>query len=198
MASWITHSKSFGSFNKSGGKSFTRFSNIQSPRFNLNNTPSFKRQLHIFNEPPDEVITKSTRDNFIPDPEKFEHRLLLNVGRHTKVTRGGRIFSISVLLLIGDGAGTGGIGYGKGETYGKAMQTAAIDAQKNCFTIDLYEGRTISNSMVHKFRRSIIYAWSLPKDRGMLCNNIFRRIAEAFGIKDIRIKSQGSRNPHNM
>lgn len=131
--------------------------------------------------------------------EALPYRQLLKVGRHTKVMGGGRIFSVSALVLVGNRNGTAGFGYGKALTMVQALQRANRDAEKNLITIDRFEDRTVSvGEMRTKYKGAIVVVRNAARGRGLTCNVLIRQICEAFGIEDLSANTYGSRNPHNV
>lgn len=130
--------------------------------------------------------------------ERIKIRHLIKTGLHTKITKSGRVQSHSCLLILGTGTGTAGIGYGKGPTLGKATERAERDAQKNFVSVELYERRTLPHSVKVQYRRSTLIMLNKPRDFGIKAHRDLYALCEAFGVKDISIKTAGSRNPHNM
>jgi ribosomal protein S5 len=105
------------------------------------------------------------------------YRQLLKVGRHTKVMGGGRIFSVSALVLVGNGNGTAGFGYGKALTMQQAMQRANRDAEKNLITIDRFEDRTLSMGESRtKYKGAIVVVRNASRGRGLVCNSLIRQV----------------------
>ena len=127
----------------------------------------------------------------------FTHQILIKTGQHTKVTFGGRINTLSVLLLAGNGEGVVGLGYGKGESYAIALKNAIRDATKKAIVIHRVDG-TLSYQTKQKYCRSRVYVWPLAKNAGLRCSYKFQEICELIGITDVRIKTFGRRNDHNV
>eukprot|EP01094_Clydonella_sp_ATCC50884_P024012 TRINITY_DN5912_c0_g1_i1.p1 TRINITY_DN5912_c0_g1~~TRINITY_DN5912_c0_g1_i1.p1 ORF type:complete len:454 (-),score=153.00 TRINITY_DN5912_c0_g1_i1:282-1643(-) len=127
---------------------------------------------------------------------EYNFHKVLRVGRHAKPTKGGRVFSFSVLILMGNGAGAVGIGYGKALTIPVAMRKARRDADRNMVAIDRVFDRTISHMVKVKFRRSFVMLKPGPEGHGLRCSNLVRQVCKAAGIKDITAKTHGSRVTH--
>jgi len=125
------------------------------------------------------------------------HQMLLKTGRHCKVTTGGRIFSTSALVLIGDGNGIGGLGYGKAETFEAAMKAAVQDAKKKLIAIHRVDN-SVSYQSKQKYCRARVYVWPLAKKQGLRGSYKQQELCDLFGLTDIRIKTIGRRNEHNV
>lgn len=141
----------------------------------------------------DEMLT----DDRLHAASIFTHQILIKTGQHTKVTFGGRINTLSVLLLAGNGEGVVGLGYGKGESYAIALKNAIRDATKKAIVIHRVDG-TLSYQTKQKYCRSRVYVWPLAKNAGLRCSYKFQEICELIGITDVRIKTFGRRNDHNV
>jgi len=128
---------------------------------------------------------------------KYMYQILVKTGRHCKVTAGGRIFSSSVLLLLGTGDGIGGLGYGKGPSYTEALNNAVRDAKKNLITINRVD-ESLSYQTKEKYCRARVYVWPLAKNSGIHCSFRMQEVCNLFGLTDVRIKTFGRRNPHNI
>lgn len=132
------------------------------------------------------------------EASKFRKRVLVKVGRHCKVTTGGRVFSVSALVVSGDGVSTAGLGYGKGSTFRAAFAKAARDAQKKAITVHKWDGRTISHAMSEKYCRARVKLWPLPPHSGVRASSFMTDVLECWGLEDIRVKTYGRRNDHNI
>ncbi len=128
--------------------------------------------------------------------EDFEE-VIVNIGRVTKVVKGGRRFRFTALVVIGDRNGTVGYGYGKAKEVPDAIKKAVDDAFKNLVKINL-KGSTIAHDIEHKFNASRIILRPASEGTGAIAGGAARPVIELAGIKDIIAKSIGSNNPNNL
>lgn len=120
------------------------------------------------------------------------------MGRHTKVTAGGRVFSFSALVVLGDKNGTAGFGYGKGLTAVAAVNKATRDAEKFMFSIPITDDRRIMDGFLVKQDGCTVELGVLPPGRGVRGSPLMHHLCEAFGVTDVRIKARGRRNIKNV
>lgn len=120
------------------------------------------------------------------------------MGRHTKVTAGGRVFSFSALVVVGNSNGTAGFGYGKGMTAPAAVQKANRDAEKLMFAIPLTDDRRIMDGFKVKQDGCSVELKVLPPGRGVRGSPLMHRLCEAFGVTDVLVKARGRRNIKNV
>jgi small subunit ribosomal protein S5 len=120
------------------------------------------------------------------------------MGRHTKVTAGGRVFSFSALVVLGDSNGTAGFGYGKGMTAGDAVVKANRDAEKFMFAVPLTDDRRIMDGFKVKQDGCTVELKVLPPGYGVRASPLMHRLCEAFGVTDVLIKARGRRNMKNV
>jgi len=123
---------------------------------------------------------------------------LVKVNRCTTVTKGGRTFSFSAIVVIGDKKGKVGYGLGKSSEVIDAKTKAIDEARKNMIKIPLREGRTLYHDIVGKFCSGKIVMRAAPAGTGVIAGGPTRPLFEVLGIKDIVAKSVGSNNPHNL
>mmetsp|Transcript_15093 Transcript_15093/g.25951 ORF Transcript_15093/g.25951 Transcript_15093/m.25951 type:complete len:316 (+) Transcript_15093:29-976(+) len=124
---------------------------------------------------------------------------VLKIGRHTKITAGGRINSFSSLVILGDGAGTAGFGYGKALTATAATQKAVVDAEKAAFTIPLTEDfRLLRGFKVKQDGALIEVMVKQPGNDSNTCNYVMQIVCKAFGVRGLVVKTIGRRNPLNV
>lgn len=128
--------------------------------------------------------------------EIFER--LISVNRCTKVTKGGRRFSFSAIVVIGNKLGIVGYGMGKALEVIDARQKAINKAKKVMYKIPLKENRTIYHSVIGKFCSSKILLKPASSGVGIIASNSVKAILDVLGIKDIIVKSIKSNNPHNL
>ena len=123
---------------------------------------------------------------------------LVSIGRCTKVTKGGRRFSFSALVVVGNQYGVFGYGMGKAIDVMEARQKAVNRAKKNIYKIKLKDQRTIHYETIGKFCSSKIIIKPAYRGRGIIAGGVARLLFEVIGIKDILAKSIKSNNPSNI
>lgn len=122
---------------------------------------------------------------------------VLKVRRVAKVIKGGRRFSFSALVVVGDKNGKVGIALGKSREVASAISKAFKRARKNMVTVPLY-GTTIPFTVTGKHSASNVLIRSASKGTGVIAGGAVRAVMEAMGVKDVLAKSLGSANPQNV
>ena len=139
---------------------------------------------------------------------------LISINRITKVVKGGRRFAFSALVVVGNFAGSIGVGHAKSKQVPDAIKKATQTAKNNLFRIPLREGRTIHHDVLSKIPlregRTLhhdvlskdgagkVLLRSAPSGTGIIAGGPIRAACEVLGIKDIVGKSLGSSNPLNV
>ena len=123
---------------------------------------------------------------------------LVSINRITKVVKGGRRFAFSALVVVGDQAGSIGVGHGKAKQVPDAIKKATETAKKNLFKIPLREGRTLHHDVLQKDGAGKVLLRSAPSGNGIIAGGPIRAACEVLGIRDIVAKSMGSSNPINV
>ncbi|WP_200763186.1 30S ribosomal protein S5 [Nitrosophilus alvini] len=128
--------------------------------------------------------------------EEFEE-VVVNIGRVTKVVKGGRRFRFTALVVVGDKKGHVGFGIGKAKEVPDAIKKAIDNAFKNITTVHI-KGSTIAHDVTHKYNASKILLKPASEGTGVIAGGAARPVIELAGIKDILTKSLGSNNPANL
>ncbi len=128
--------------------------------------------------------------------DDFEEAIV-NIGRVTKVVKGGRRFRFTALVVVGDKQGTIGMGTGKAKEVPDAIKKALDDAFKSLVKVNL-NGTTINHDIEHKYNASKILLKPASAGTGLIAGGAARPVLELAGITDIIAKSLGSNNPNNL
>lgn len=127
---------------------------------------------------------------------EFEERVVA-VNRVAKVVKGGRRFSFSALVVVGNKAGEIGIGTGKAGEVPEAISKASRAAKKISHSVILHELRTIPHEVIGKFGAAKVVMKPAAPGTGVIAGGAVRAVLESVGVKDILTKCVGTRNPHN-
>jgi small subunit ribosomal protein S5 len=122
---------------------------------------------------------------------------LVNLSRVAKVTKGGRTFSFSALVVVGDGSGSVGHGLGKALDVSESIQKAVQDAKKNMVKVSLHKG-TVPHEQKGKYGAGKVLIKPAADGTGVIAGGAMRAVLEMAGVHNVLAKSQGSSNPHNV
>ena len=122
---------------------------------------------------------------------------LVAINRVTKVTKGGRNFSFSAIVVVGDENGVVGHGLGKANEVTEAITKGIDVAKKNCIKVPILNG-TIPHEQNGKFGGARVFIRPAAHGTGVIAGGAMRAVFESVGITDVLAKSKGSSNPHNV
>ena len=122
---------------------------------------------------------------------------LVSVQRVTKVTKGGRTFSFSAIVVVGNEDGIVGHGLGKANEVSIAISKGIEDAKKNLIKIPVING-TVPHEQVAKFGGAKVFIKPASEGTGVKAGGAMRAVLESVGVKNVLAKSKGSSNPHNL
>ena len=127
---------------------------------------------------------------------EFKDRLVA-VNRVTKVTKGGRTFSFSAIVVVGNEKGVVGYGLGKAKEVSAAIAKGIDDAKKNLIQVPVLKG-TIPHAQEGKYSGSLVFMKPAAPGTGVIAGGAMRAVLESVGVKNVLAKSKGSSNPHSV
>jgi len=140
-------------------------------------------------------LAQNKRVNISGDIELIDR--LVGVQRVVKVTKGGRTFGFTAIVVVGDEKSIVGIGLGKSKDVSTAIQKGIESAKKNLVRVPIYKG-TIPHEQACKFKGASVLIKPASNGTGVKAGGAMRAVLESAGVKDVLAKSKGSSNPHNL
>ena len=128
--------------------------------------------------------------------EQFKEKVV-HVGRVTKVTKGGRTFSFSAIVVIGNENGVVGYGLGKAKEVTAAVAKGTEDAKKNLIRVPILKG-TIPHAQEGHYSGALVFMKPASPGTGVIAGGAMRAVLESVGVKNVLAKSKGSSNPHSV
>ena len=122
---------------------------------------------------------------------------LVGIQRVTKVTKGGRTFSFSAIVVVGNEDGIVGYGLGKASEVTTAIAKGVEDAKKNLIKVPIING-TIPHEQLAKYGGAKVFIKPASSGTGVKAGGAMRAVLESVGVKNVLAKSKGSSNPHNL
>ncbi|PKP52737.1 MAG: 30S ribosomal protein S5 [Bacteroidetes bacterium HGW-Bacteroidetes-1] len=127
---------------------------------------------------------------------EFKDRLV-SIQRVTKVTKGGRTFSFSAIVVVGNENGVVGYGLGKAKEVTAAIAKGIDDAKKNLIKVPV-RNRTIPHEQLGKYSGALVFLKPASAGTGVIAGGAMRAVLESVGVHDVLAKSKGSSNPHSV
>lgn len=127
---------------------------------------------------------------------EFKDRLV-GINRVTKVTKGGRTFSFSAIVVVGNENGVVGFGLGKAKEVAAAIAKGIDDAKKNLIKVPILKG-TLPHEQIGKYSGARVFIKPAAPGTGVIAGGPMRAVLESVGVTDVLAKSKGSSNPHSV
>jgi small subunit ribosomal protein S5 len=142
-------------------------------------------------------MQSKVKENKVRASEMELKEKVVNIQRVAKVTKGGRTFSFSALVVVGDEQGTVGFGLGKAREVQEAITKGIDDAKKNLVKVPVLKG-TIPHDQLAEFDGAKVLIKPASAGTGVIAGGSMRAVLESAGVHNVLAKSLGSANPHNV
>ena len=140
---------------------------------------------------------KDNKETRNPEGGEFKDQVIY-VGRVTKVVKGGKNFSFSALVVVGDGNGKVGFGLGKALEVPSAIKKGIESAKRNMIRVPVTSNGSLPHPVLGVFGAGSVLLKPAPEGTGIIAGAAVRAVMEAAGINNVLTKSLGSSNPHNV
>jgi len=140
---------------------------------------------------------RSSRDQRDDEPKDGLIEKVIHINRSSKVVKGGRLFSFSALIVMGDKQGRVGMGMGKGAEVSEAIKKGGENARSRVATVSL-SANTIPHEVYSEFGGAKVLLRPASPGTGLICGKTVRAVVESAGVKDVLSKSLGSKNSSNV